>query len=114
MAVAYLDKQLVGSGTITSYTNLYATGASTTALVSALVLCNETTSAITVRIGLSPTNGTTAPATGRFIAYDLSVPPAASGPLILNLPITMGNTKYLNCSSSSAGITFTAAVGEVS
>jgi hypothetical protein len=112
MAVAYMDKQLVGSGTISSYTNLYATDGSHTAVISSIIICNESTSAITVRIGLSPTNGTTAPATGRFLAYDLNI--AANETYPLPLGLAMGNTKYLNCSSSNAAVSFTANVAEIS
>lgn len=112
MATAYKTQQLVGSGTITSYTNLYATGASTTAVVSSIIICNEAASAVTVRIGISPTNGTTAPASGKFLVYDRSVP--ANDTLILNLPLTMGNTAYLNCSSSASTVSFTASVAEIS
>lgn len=112
MATAYLTKQLVGSGTISSYTNLYATGASTTAVVSALHICNEATSAVTVRVGISPTNGTTAPASGKFLLYDAVVP--ATTTLTWAGPFTLGNTAYLNCSSSASTVSFTAAVAEVS
>lgn len=112
MAVAYKTQQLVGSGTITSYTNLYATGASTTAVVSAIHICNEGASAVTVRIGISPTNGTTAPASGKFLLYGASIP--AGETLTWNGPLTLGNTAYLNCSSDAATVSFTAAVAEVS
>lgn len=112
MAVAYKTQQLVGSGTISSYTNLYATGGATTAIVSSVIICNEAASAVTVRVGVSPTNGTTAPASGKFLVYDRTV--AANDTLILNLPLTLGNTAYLNCSSSASTVSFTAAVAEVS
>ena len=112
MAVAYLTKAVVGSGTITTYANLYATGASTTAIVSSIIICNEAAADVTVRIGVSPTNGTTAPASGKFLLYGCTVP--ANDTLVLNLPLTLGNTAYLNCSSSAATVSFTAAVAEVS
>ena len=112
MAVAYKTQQLVGSGTISSYTGLYATGAGTTAVVSAVHICNEAASSVTVRIGISPTNATTAPASGKFLLYDTVVP--ANETLTWNGPLTLGNTAYLNCSSSAATVSFTAAVAEVS
>jgi hypothetical protein len=82
-------------------------------VISSIIICNEATSAVTVRIGLSATNGTTAPGTGKWIAYDRVIP--ANDTYIMNdIGLAMGNAKYLNCSSSAATVSFTASVGEIS
>ena len=110
MAVAYLTKQMVGTASTGTYGTLYSTGASTTAIVSGIVICNEAATSVTIRIGLDTTAGT--PASGEFLVYDASI--VANDTLVLNLPVTLGNTTYIRCSSSATTCTFTAAVAEVS
>jgi hypothetical protein len=110
MAVAYKTQQLVGTASTGTYSTLYSTGASTTAIVSAIVICNEAASSVTIRVGLDTTAGT--PASGEFLVYDAAV--AANDTLVLNLPVTLGNTRYIRCSSSATTCTFTAAVAEIS
>jgi hypothetical protein len=89
---------------------LYNTGASTTAVVSGITICNEAASSVTIRIGLDTTAGT--PASGEFLVYDASI--VANDTLVLNLPVTLGNTTFIRISSSAATCSFTAAVAEVS
>lgn len=110
MATAYLTKQVQGTASTGTYATLYSTGASTTAIVSGITVCNEATSTVTIRIGLDTTAGT--PASGEFLVYDGTV--AANDTLVLNLPVTMGNTTYLRVSSSANTTSFTAAVAEIS
>jgi hypothetical protein len=110
MAVAYLTKQVVGTAATSTYSTLYSTGASTTAVVSSILVCNEAAASVTVRIGLAASAAT--PASGAFLVYDRVVP--ANDTLILNLPVTLGNTTFIRTSSSAATCSFTAAVGEVS
>ena len=110
MATAYLTKQVVGTASTATFSTLYNTGASTTAVVSAIHICNEGAAAVTIRIGFDTTAGT--PGTGEFLIYDRVI--AANDTLILNLPLTLGNTTYIRCSSSAATCTFTASVAEVS
>jgi hypothetical protein len=111
MATAYLTKQVVGTASTGTYSTLYSTGAGTTAVVSAIHICNEAATApVTVRIGYDTTAGT--PGTGEFLLYDVVVP--ANQTLTWNGPLTMGNTTFIRCSSSAITCTFTAAVAEVS
>lgn len=110
MATAYLTKQAQGTSSTSTYSTLYSTGASTTAIVSGITVCNEAGSSVTIRIGFDTTAGT--PASGEFIVYDGTV--AANDTLVLNLPLTLGNTTYLRVSSSATTCTFTAAVAEIS
>jgi hydrogenase maturation factor HypE len=110
VATAYKTQQIVGTSSTSTYSTLYSTGASTTAVVSAIHICNEAASTVTVRIGFDTTAGT--PASGEFLAYDWTVP--AGSTLTWNGPLTMGNTTYIRVSSSATTCTFTAAVAEVS
>jgi hypothetical protein len=110
MATAYKTQQLVGTASTSTYGTLYNTGGATTAIVSAIVICNESTSSVTVRVGIKGSAGT--PASGEFLVYDRTV--AANDTLILNLPVTLGNTEFIRCSSSATTCTFTAAVAEIS
>ena len=110
MATAYKTQQVVGTSATSTYSTLYSTGASTTAVVSAIVICNEAASSVTVRVGLAAS--ATTPASGQFLVYDAAI--AANDTLVLNLPVTLGNTTYIRVSSSATTCTFTAAVAEVS
>lgn len=110
MATAYLTKQAAGTGSTATYSTLYSTGASTTAVVSSIIIANEAASGVTVRVGLAAS--ATTPASGAFLLYDRVVP--ANDTLILNLPVTLGNTTFIRVSSSAATCSFTAAVAEIS
>lgn len=110
MPIAYLTKQVQGTAGTGTYATLYSTGASTTAVVSAIHICNEAAASVTVRVGLDTTAGT--PASGEFLAYDVVVP--ANQTLTWAGPWTLGNTTFLRVSSSATTCTFTAAVAEVS
>lgn len=110
MATAYMDKQVVGTASTATYSTLYSTGAATTAVVSDIIICNEAASSVMVRVGLAAS--ATTPASGAFILYDRVIP--ANDTLILNLPVALGNTKFIRVSSSAVTVSFTAAVAEIS
>lgn len=110
MPTAYSGPQVAGTASTSTYATLYSTGASTTAVISALIVCNEATSPVTIRIGIA--GSATTPASGAFLAYDAVV--AANDTLVLNLPLSLGNTKFIRVSSSAATCSFTAAVAEIS
>lgn len=110
MPTAYKDQQVAGTASTSTYATLYSTGASTTAVVSSIIIANEAASTVTVRVGLAAS--ATTPASGAFILYDRIIP--ANDTLILNLPLALGNTKFIRVSSSAATCSFTAAVAEIS
>ena len=76
--------------------------------MSNILICNEGASAATFRIGIAAS--ATPPASGSFIAYDRSV---AVGETLSIGPISLGNTKYIRCSSSASTVSFVAAVAEI-
>ena len=109
MATVYKLAQKQGSSSVTSYETLYNTGASTTAIVSNLLIANEAGSAVTVRVGTDTTAGT--PGAGEWLLYDVVI--AANDTLSFG-PLSLGNTQYLRVSSSANTCTFSAAVAEIS
>lgn len=110
MATSYLTKQVQGTAGTATYATLYGTGASTTAVVSAIHICNQGTATINVNLGYDTTEGT--PGTSEFLGYNWYVP--ASETLTWNGPLTLGNTTYIRVSSSANTCSFTAAVAEIS
>ena len=110
MATTYMDKQVAGTAGTGTYATLYNTGASTTAVISSIIVCNEATSSVTIRIGIASSAGT--PASGSFIVYDRVIP--ANDTMVLTLGLALGNTKYIRVSSSATTCSFTAGVSEIS
>ena len=109
MATTYKLAQVQGSASTGTYATLYNTGASTTAIISNLLIANEAGSAVTVRVGTDTTAGT--PGAGEWILYDVVI--AANDTLSFG-PLSLGNTQYLRVSSSANTCTFSAAVAEIS
>ena len=110
MATAYMEKQSAGTASTGTYTNLYASNGAT-AVINSLTICNEAATAVTVRVGYSSTNGTTAPGTGHWLVYDRSIP--ANDTVILEGGWAVSASRWINVSSSAATVSFTAAVGEI-
>lgn len=109
MATTYKLAQVQGSASTGTYATLYNTDASTTAIISNLLIANEAGSAVTVRVGTDTTAGT--PGAGEWILYDVVI--AANDTLSFG-PLSLGNTQYLRVSSSANTCTFAAAVAEIS
>ena len=109
MATAYKYAQVQGTASTGTFATLYTTPASTEAVISSLVICNQSSSAITVRIGLDATEGT--PGADEFLVYDASV--AGNDTVALTLGITMDASKYLRVSSSANTMSFSAFLSEI-
>ena len=109
MATAYKYAQVQGTASTGTFATLYTTPASTEAVISSLVICNQSSSAITVRIGLDTAEGT--PGADEFLVYDASV--AGNDTVALTLGITMDASKYLRVSSSANTISFSAFLSEI-
>lgn len=108
MAQTY--KQLgavAGSGTITTASALYAASgtASTSTVVSSIVICNTSTSSATYRIAINTASATFA--AGRYIVYEATI--AGNDTVALTLGLVLDPTnRYLNVSSSTASVNFSA------
>lgn len=106
MATTY--KQLgaaAGNGTIGTAANLYAASgtASTSTIISSLVICNTSTSAATYSLAIN--TASTAYAAGRYIVYQASI--AGNDTVALTLGLVLDPTnRFLNASSSTASVNF--------
>ena len=97
--------QKIATGTITTADVIYGpVAASTSAVVSTVVVCNQAASAATFRLSVS---ATTTPANKEYVAYGMTVP--ANDTITLTLGLTLDSTvKYLIGSASAATVTFSA------
>lgn len=110
MATVYKNAQLQGTASTSTYGTLYSTGASTTAVVSTLAICNTAGSTGTYRVAIMGTEGT--PAAANWLVYDGTV--SANDTIVLTLGVTLGNSQYLRVSSSADTLTFSAYLSEIS
>jgi hypothetical protein len=109
MPTAYKYAQVQGTAAVGTFATLYTTPSSTEAVISSLVICNQSSSAITVRVGLDATAGT--PGASEFLVYDASV--AGNDTVALTLGITMEAGKFIRVSSSANTIAFSAFLSEI-
>ena len=110
MATAYKYAQVQGTASTGTYSTLYTTPAATQAVISSIVITNQSSSAVTVRIGLDTTAGT--PGNSEWLVYDAAI--AGNDTIGLTLGITMDAEKYLRVSSSADTCNFTAFLSEIS
>lgn len=110
MATAYKYAQVQGTSSTGTYATLYTTPASTEAVISSIVITNQSSSSVTIRIGLDATAGT--PGNDEWLVYDASV--AGNDTVALTLGITMDAEKYLRVSSSADTCNFSAFLSEIS
>lgn len=109
MPTTYSLSQAQGSASTGTYVTLYSTGASTRAIISNLLIANHAAAAVTVRVGIDDTAGT--PGAAEWLLYDVLV--GANDTLSFG-PLSLGNTRFIRCSSSANTCTFSAAVAEIS
>jgi hypothetical protein len=93
----------------TTNTDLYTVPASTSAVVSTLVIANRVATAATFRIAIRPAGA--AIANQHYIAFD--VPVGASDSTTLTLGITLAATDVLTVYASTANISFNAFGSEI-
>jgi len=110
MATAYKYSQVQGTASTGTYATLYNTPALTEAVISSLVITNQSSSAVTVRVGMDTTAGT--PAASEFLVYDAAV--AGNDTVALTLGITMPASNFIRVASSASTCNFTAFLSEIS
>ena len=110
MATAYKYSQVQGTASTGTYATLYNTPSATEAVISSLVICNQSSSSVTVRVGLDTAAGT--PGADEFLVYDAAV--AGNDTVALTLGITLDASKYLRISSSASTCNFSAFLSEIS
>jgi hypothetical protein len=110
MATAYKYAQVQGTVDTSTFSTLYETPSATEAVISSLVITNQSSSAITVRIGMDATAGT--PSASEFLVYDAAI--AGNDTVALTLGVTMDAEKFIRVSSSADTCNFTAFLSEIS
>lgn len=93
----------------TTATTLYTVPSATQAVVSTIVICNQTSSAATFRISVRPAGA--AQTAAMYLAYDVTV--GASDSTALTLGITLGATDVITVYGSTATLSFTAFGSEI-
>ena len=94
----------------TTNTTLYTVPAATSAVVSSIVICNQTASAATYRIAVRPAGA--AVASQHWIVYGATV--AASDSTVLTIGATLATTDVITVYASTANLSFTAFGSEIS
>lgn len=112
MPTNYKNAQIQGTSGTGTYSNLYSTSASTTAVISSLVIANTASADVSYRIGITSTSAS-APVivNGEFIVYDAVV--RANDTTSLTFGVTLENSKRLYVSSSSNQVCFNAFISEI-
>lgn len=110
MATNYKYAQVQGTAGTSTYATLYPCPALTQAVVSSIVITNQSSSAVTVRIGIMGTEGT--PSASQWLVYDAAI--AGNDTVALTLGITMDAGKFIRVSSSANTCNFTAFLSEIS
>jgi hypothetical protein len=110
MATAYKYAQVQGTASTGTYATLYTTPASTEAVISSLVITNQASSDVTVRIGLDTTAGT--PGSDEWLVYDAVI--AGNDTIALTLGVTLDAAKFIRVSSSANTCNFSAFLSEIS
>ena len=93
----------------TTATTLYTVPSATAAVVSTVVICNQTASAATFRIAVRPAGATLA--AQHYVAYDVTV--GASDSTALTLGITLAATDVITVYASTATLSFAAFGSEI-
>lgn len=102
--------QVAPAANVAGGTQLYAVPASTSAVVSTLVICNRGTSAATYRIAIREDNATLA--NQQYLAYDTSIP--ANTTTTFTVGLTLSATDTITVVASTANLSFQAYGSEVS
>ena len=109
MATTYKLAQVQGSASTGTYSTLYDTSSSFTAIISNLLIANQAAASVTVRVGTDTTAGT--PGAAEWLLYDVVV--AANDTLSFG-PLSLPASTFIRVSSSANTCTFSAAVAEIS
>jgi hypothetical protein len=89
----------------TTETTLYTVGSASGAVVSSLVICNQTASAATYRIAVRP-SADSSTAAKHWIVYGATV--AASDTTVLTIGLTMAQSDKIQIYASTANLSFSA------
>jgi glucose-6-phosphate dehydrogenase assembly protein OpcA len=93
----------------TTLTTLYTVPASTSTVVSTIVIANLSTSAATFRVAIRPAGASIA--NQHYLAYDAAV--AANDSVFLTLGVSLATTDVVSVYASSANVAFAAFGSEI-
>ena len=93
----------------TTATTLYTVPGATQAVISTIVVCNQTSSSATFRIAIRPAGAVLA--AQHYVAYDVTV--GASDSTALTLGITLAATDVVTVYASTATLSFSAFGSEI-
>jgi hypothetical protein len=110
MATSYKYSQVQGTSAVGTFATLYTTPAATQAVISTIVVTNQASSDVTVRIGMDDTAGT--PGASEFLVYDAVI--AGNDTVALTIGVTMAAEKFIRVSSSADTCNFSAFLSEIS
>jgi hypothetical protein len=91
-------------------TTLYTVPAATSAVISTIVVCNQSSVATSFRISLTPTGGTD-DQTQQFLYYDVIIP--GNDTFVLTLGISLEATAKIRIYATLATLSFTAVGVEI-
>lgn len=94
----------------TTLTTLYTVPSATSAVVSTITICNQSSSAATYRIAVRPAGASVA--AQHYIVYGATV--AGSDTTALTLGITLATTDVISVYASTANLSFSAFGSEIS
>lgn len=109
MAREYKNARVQGTSSLSTYTTLYSTSASATAVISTISICNTASANATFRIAIMDSAGT--PAQQDFIAFNSTI--AANDTSFITVGITMSNSQHIRVSSSANTVSFIAFISEL-
>jgi hypothetical protein len=86
----------------TTETDLYTVPASTSAVISSLVVCNRSAAVVTFRVSVAVAGGATA--NKDYLYYDVTLPPNDS--FVATIGITLAATDKIKVYASTANLSF--------
>jgi hypothetical protein len=98
------------AGASSSFTTLYTVPSSTSAVVSSVTICNQSTSAQTYRVAVRVAGAADTPK--QYLAYDVVLGSNATDTLTLG--ITLATTDVISIAASSTSVSFNAYGSEIS
>ena len=98
------------AGASSNLTTLYTSGTAAGAVVSSVVICNQSTSAQTYRVSVRVAGAVDTPK--QYLAYDVVLGSNATDTLTLGL--TLANTDVISIAASSTSVSFSAFGSELS
>ena len=98
------------AGASSNLTTLYTSGTAAGAVVSSVVICNQSTSAQTYRVSVRVAGAGDTPK--QYLAYDVVLGSNATDTLTLGL--TLANTDIISIAASSTSVSFSAFGSELS